>query len=86
MGCRHNSVDSYAPSILLPQVQVRSTLSMLLSIYIDFCHVDKTKINKKSREKRIPSNRWRTLLTKINWLIVHKHRSHQDTFRGVKLL
>ena len=33
-GCRHSSVDSSAPSILPPQVQVPSTPSMLFSIYI----------------------------------------------------
>ena len=47
-GCRHSSVDSSAPSILLPRVQVPSTPSMLLSIYIDLCHEEKTKINKKA--------------------------------------
>ena len=34
LGCRHNSVDSSAPSILPPQVRVPSTPSMLFSIYI----------------------------------------------------
>ena len=34
LGCRHSSVDSSAPSILLPRVQVPSTPSMLFSIYI----------------------------------------------------
>ena len=47
-GCRHSSVDSSAPSILLPRVQVPSTPSMFLSIYIDLCHEEKTKINKKA--------------------------------------
>ena len=40
-------MDSSAPSILPPRVRVPSTPSMLLSIYIDLCHVEKTKINKK---------------------------------------
>ena len=31
-GCRHNSVDSSAPSILLPRVRIPSTPSTLLSI------------------------------------------------------
>ena len=35
------------PSILLPQVRVPSTPSMLLSIYFELCQVEKTKINKK---------------------------------------
>ena len=43
MGCRHSSVDSSAPSILLPRVQVLSTPSTLLSIYIDLCHVERRK-------------------------------------------
>ena len=33
-GCRHSSVDSSAPSILLPRVRVPSTPSTLFSIYI----------------------------------------------------
>ena len=49
LGCRHSSVDSSAPSILLPRVRVPSTPSMLFSIYI--CHlnwnVKRMKINKK---------------------------------------
>ena len=40
-------MDSSAPSILPPQVRAPSTPSTLLSIYIDLCHVEKTKINKK---------------------------------------
>ena len=46
-GCCHSSVDYSAPSMLTPQVRVPSTPSMLLSIYIDLCHVEKTKINKQ---------------------------------------
>ena len=42
------SVDLSAPSILTPRVRVPSTASMLLSIYIDWSHVEKTKINKKA--------------------------------------
>ena len=34
LGCHHSSVDSCAPSILPPWVQVPSTPSMLFSIYI----------------------------------------------------
>ena len=49
-GCRHSSVDLFAPSILLPQVLVPSTPSMLLSIYIDFSHVENTKMNKMRPE------------------------------------
>ena len=45
--CHHSWVDSSLPVILLPRVQVPRTPSMLLSIYIDLCHVEKTKINKK---------------------------------------
>ena len=45
--CQQGSVDSSAPTILPPRVRVPSTPSMLLSIYIDLCHVEKTKINKK---------------------------------------
>ena len=33
LGCRHSLVDSSMPSILLPRVRVRSTPSMLSSIY-----------------------------------------------------
>ena len=33
-GCRNSSVDSSAPSILLPQVRVPSKPSTLFSIYI----------------------------------------------------
>ena len=47
MGCHHNSVDSSVPSILPPWVRVPNIPSTLLSIYIDLCHVEKTKINKK---------------------------------------
>ena len=37
MGCRHSSVDSYAASILPPQVRVPSTPSMFLShLSLDF--------------------------------------------------
>ena len=36
LECRHSTVDSSAPSILLPRVWVPSTLSMPLSIHIDF--------------------------------------------------
>ena len=43
----HSSVDSSVPSILPPWVWVPSSPSMILTIYIDLCHVDKTKINKK---------------------------------------
>ena len=32
-SCRHSSVDSSAPSILLPRVRVPSTPSTLFSIY-----------------------------------------------------
>ena len=46
-GGRHSSVDSSTPTILPPRVRVPSTPSMLLSIYVDLCHVEKTKINKK---------------------------------------
>ena len=46
-GGRHSSVDSSTPTILPPRVRVPSTPSMLLSNYIDLCHVEKTKINKK---------------------------------------
>ena len=46
-GCRNSSVNSSVPSKLLPRVQVPSTPSKLLSIYIDLCHMEKTKINKK---------------------------------------
>ena len=55
LGCCHSSVDSSAPSIMLPQVRVPSTPSMLFSIYIKFklynCNlnwnVKRTNINKK---------------------------------------
>ena len=50
LGCRHSPVDSSAPSILAPWVQVPSTPSKLLSIYIDLCHVEKTKITKRGRD------------------------------------
>ena len=49
-GCHHSSVDLFEPSILLPQVLVPSTPSMLLSIYIDFSHVENTKMNKMRPE------------------------------------
>ena len=42
-----SSVDLSAPSILPPQVRVRSTPSTPLSIYIDLYHVEKVNINKK---------------------------------------
>ena len=52
-GCRHSLVDLSAPSILLPQVQLPSTPSILLSFIIIFvlylslqCET-RTKINKK---------------------------------------
>ena len=47
VGCSHSSVDLSAPSILPPWVWVPSTPSMLLSIFIDLGHVEKTNINKK---------------------------------------
>ena len=34
MGCRHSSVDSSAPTILLPWVRIPSTPSTLYSIYV----------------------------------------------------
>ena len=34
VGCRYSSVDSSAPSIMPPRVQVQSTPSTLFSIYI----------------------------------------------------
>ena len=36
LGCRNSSVDSSAPSILPPQVQVLSTPSTLLSFMVKF--------------------------------------------------
>ena len=50
LGCRHSSPDLSVPSILLPQVRVPSTPSLLLSFKVFvlfFCHVKRTKINKK---------------------------------------
>ena len=50
LGCHHCSVDSSAPTILLPPVRVPSTLSMLLSLQSNLCyicHVKRTKITKK---------------------------------------
>ena len=46
-GCRHSSVDSSAPSILPPPGQVPNAPSTLLSIYVDLCHVETTKISQK---------------------------------------
>ena len=36
LGCRHSSVDSNAPSIMPPRVQLSSTPSMLLSFIVKF--------------------------------------------------
>ena len=44
---RHSSVDLSAPSTLPPRIRVPSSPPMLLSIYIDLCHVEKTKIKQK---------------------------------------
>ena len=49
-GCRHSLLDSSVPSILPPWVWVPNTQSVLLSIYIDLCHVEKTNINKRARD------------------------------------
>ena len=50
-GCRHSSVDSSAPTILLPWVWVPSTPSTLLSFIVKFVlyffHVKRTKVRKK---------------------------------------
>ena len=46
-GRRRSSVDLSAPSVLLPLVWVPSKPSTLFSIFIDLCHLEKTKINKK---------------------------------------
>ena len=53
VGCRHSSVDSCAPSILSPWVQLQSTPSTLLSFVVKFVQYlclrceKRTKINKK---------------------------------------
>ena len=46
-GCSHSSVDSSAPSILLPQVLIPSTPSMFFKFLFDLCRVEKTKIKEK---------------------------------------
>ena len=46
-GCRHSSVDSSAPPILLPWVQVPSTPSTLLSIYIWIVSCGRYEIKQK---------------------------------------
>ena len=46
-GAFNSSVNSSAPSILPPQVQVPSTPSKLLSFFIKLCNVEKTKITQK---------------------------------------
>ena len=52
LGCRNSSVDSSAPSILPPQVQVLSTPSTLLSFIVNFvlyflfyCEKNERKLN-----------------------------------------
>ena len=49
-GCRHSSVDSFAPTILPPRVWVPSTPSMLLSFIVKFVlylSCEKNKIKQK---------------------------------------
>ena len=46
--CCHSSEDSSALSILPPKVRFLCTSSMLLSIYIDLCRVEKTKNQKEA--------------------------------------
>ena len=52
LGCRHSSVDSPAPTILTPRVQIPCTSSTVISFIVVlvlyfFCFVKKTKINEK---------------------------------------
>ena len=63
MGSRHSSVDSFAPSILPPRVQVPSTPSTLLSPYNDLCHEEKTK---KQKEAGISAfKKWISMMKKF---------------------
>ena len=50
LGCRHSSVDLYAPTILPPRVLVPSTQSMLIFIYsiVPYLSCEKSK-NKQKR-------------------------------------
>ena len=49
-GCRHSSVDSSVPTILLPRVWVPSRPSALLSFIVKFVlYVKRTKITKRCR-------------------------------------
>ena len=60
-GSCHSSVDSLFAFHPATRVRVRSTPSMLLSIYIDLWRVEKTKINKKRpwlAHKNQPQNCW----------------------------
>ena len=52
-----------------PRLEVPSSPSMLLSIYIDLCHLEKTKINKKRTELAHFLKKW---LAKYR-LIIKKH-------------
>ena len=50
MGCRHSSVDSSVPTILLPQVQVPSTPSMLFSFIVSVLYLSCEKNENKQKE------------------------------------
>ena len=49
MGCHHSSVDSYAPTILLPWVRVQAHHLCFFHLkYLCYiCHLKRTEINKK---------------------------------------